>query len=122
MVAEKLCAHEGRGCRSRGQLEGLEATRQKWKKRSFICGPDSVGLEFLTTNCLSKEATGNRDEAFQFDERAQQFKSADLHSVQTEIINLRNQVKTLEENAYQPSQRQELENAKEKMAVARSWP
>ena len=121
-AAEKLSNAKDEFGAVRVQLEGLDATRKKVEETvASLRTKIQKDSESLTAECADlKKPIGNRDEAFQLDERTQQLQTSQ-RSMQTEIITLRNQIKTLEEKLERAvSMRQELEEHKEKMAVARS--
>jgi DNA repair protein SbcC/Rad50 len=104
------------------RLEGLEATRKKveetiaslLKKIEKDSEALSAGFDDL------EKPDGNRDEAFQLDERARRLQS-ERDDLKNRIVTLRNQIKTLEDKLERAvAMRQELEQHKGKMADART--
>ncbi len=121
-VAEQLSSAKDDVAAAQGQLEGLEATKKKVEQTiasvqtKIQKDSESLLAEFADL----KKPTSNRDEAFQLDERSQHLRSRQ-HSLQTEIITLRNRIKILEEKLERAfALRNELEEHKAKMAIARS--
>jgi exonuclease SbcC len=121
-LADELSRAKDEFTAAHGQLEGLEATRKKVEEtmasvqKKMQKDLDTLSGEFTDL----KKPAGTRDEAFQLDESARQLQSR-RHSLQTDIITLKNQVKTLEEKIERAAAlRQELEQHKRKMADART--
>jgi DNA repair protein SbcC/Rad50 len=121
-LGEELSQAKDAFAAAHGRLEGLEATRKKVEEaiasllKKIQKDSEALSAEFTDL----KEPAGNRDEAFQLDERARQLQSR-RHSLQADIITLRNQIKTLEEKLERAADmRQELEQQKGKMADART--
>ncbi len=121
-LAEELSHAKDDFAAAHGQLEGLEATRKKVEEtivslqKKIQKDSEALSAEFAD---LEKPA-GNRDEAFQLDERARQLQSQ-RDDVKNRIVTLRNQIKTLEDKLERAvTLRQELEQHKGKMADART--